>query len=223
MTERTIKEVFRNEDGEEYGWYFPLFQNENVIGATQYPEWIRNDTAMQQRIDTAFFSVRARDRVVSPFVERVAHISPRNLILPVVAQAVPLHGVLTIFSDKWDKIHSALLVNYNPLENYSMQETETPNITKTGNMNNSANSAANVYGFNSSSPVPQGSSSGSGGGSTTETETGTRTRTRAGNIGVTSSQMLLSSEIEVRKNILINIICDDIASVLCSPVWRVES
>ena len=144
MTTRTIKEVFRKEDEEEYGWFFPLFQNTTVMNSDLYPDWIRTDTELQQRIDACFFSVKSSDRVVSPFVERVARVYARNVIIPGILQLVPLHQEIAVYADKWDKIHSALLIEYNPLENYSMKETEIPNITKTGSINNSANSAANL-------------------------------------------------------------------------------
>ena len=104
--------------------------------------------------------------------------------------------------------------DYNPINNYDMTETETPNITETtsGSSNSKVESeshaSSSLYGFNSTDPVPATKSDAD---TTTEalkannytdgsrTTTGTRTLTRSGNIGVTTSQQMLESELELRK------------------------
>lgn len=104
--------------------------------------------------------------------------------------------------------------DYNPINNYDMTETETPNITETtsGSSNSKvesdSNASSSVYGFNSTDAVPATTSDAD---TTTEalkannytdgsrTTTGTRTLTRSGNIGVTTSQQMLESELELRK------------------------
>ena len=54
----------------------------------------------------------------------------------------------------------------------------------------------------------------------TETEDGTRTLTRHGNIGVTTSQQMLQSEIDLRNNFnFINQIMNDVDSELCMLVY----
>lgn len=108
---------------------------------------------------------------------------------------------------------------YNPIENYAMTEIETPNITEStsGSSNSKATSdahtKASVYGFNSSEAVPASESDAD---TTTESlkannftegerkTTGTRTLTRTGNIGVTTSQQMLTSELELRKFDMLN-------------------
>lgn len=103
---------------------------------------------------------------------------------------------------------------YNPINNYDMTETETPNITETtsGSSNSKveskSNASSSLYGFNSADAVPATKSDAD---TTTEalkannftdgsrTTTGTRTLTRSGNIGVTTSQQMLESELELRK------------------------
>lgn len=108
---------------------------------------------------------------------------------------------------------------YNPIENYAMTEIETPNITEsTSGSSNSkaysdAHTKASVYGFNSSEAVPASESDAD---TTTESlkannftegerkTTGNRTLTRTGNIGVTTSQQMLTSELELRKFDMLN-------------------
>ena len=123
---------------------------------------------------------------------------------------------------------------YNPIENYSMVQVETPQIEKTlgktsrlseegensenTKVTNSSERHEKVHGFNSPTAVPVSdgdsesttegldtdnnsnySKSGESSESVTETETGSRRLTRAGNIGVTTSQQMLESELQLRK------------------------
>lgn len=144
--------------------------------------------------------------------------------------------VIQKFADKWDRLYSAITTDYKPLENYDMSQTETPDITKTETRNSSVTTSVtnditdgDVYGFNSSSPVPQtkttrnGSTTVSGDSDdnvTTNTETGTRGLTRHGNIGVTTSQQMLQSEIDLRNNYnFTNQLFDDLDSIMCLLVY----
>lgn len=101
---------------------------------------------------------------------------------------------------------------------------------------------AGIYGFNSSNSNPSASgtgdesvrttgdkednytertSSGSKNGthSETETETGTETLRRHGNIGVTTSQQMLESEIKLRQYNFVEQMFNDIDSVLCLKIY----
>ena len=140
------------------------------------------------------------------------------------------------YGDSWEKIYNALVEEYAPLENYSMVEEETPNLTETRGVtddykhtvhteqaskvtttNTGTDTDASVYGFNSAAKVPESnthtegetSAEGSADDNYTDTEetqtgsqtvkhTGNRTLTRSGNIGVTTSQQMLESEVALR-------------------------
>lgn len=144
---------------------------------------------------------------------------------------------------------------YNPIENYSMTEVETPNITraKTGSssddetthaetntdISTAGDSESGVFGFNSGSasvPLSDGSSSQRTQGdkannytdgsrsldsteSVTETETGNRRLTRSGNIGVTTSQQMLQSEIELRKFDFLEEVFKCFDKIICASVY----
>lgn len=123
---------------------------------------------------------------------------------------------------------------YNPLENYDMSETETPNITRTthGEINSKSTTTSegnsDVYGFNSTNPTPSSKSDssitneakkGDNYSDGTETETGTRTTTRHGNIGVMSSQMLVTSELDLRKFDFLEHVYKCFEEVMFSKVW----
>ena len=124
------------------------------------------------------------------------------------------------FSTKWKKIWDALNTQYNPLDNYSMHQVRTPNLTKTNNGKGTAKSTSKsgVYGFNSPSANDSGLVDGEQTDeiiNRTETETGTDTLDRDGNIGVTSSQQMLEQEWQVRQHDFYKMIYNDIDSILC--------
>ena len=194
------------------------------------------------------------------------------------------HVCLNKFGDNWNRLYDAYVTKqYEPIENYSMTEIETPDLsdirtsskTHSGTNKNTIktdvddannretmqstditttdNGKTGIYGFNSGDEsVPSDSSdttnkvigsmdknkimesnntitstseTNDGTVSNTETETdtnkhtGTRTLTRSGNIGVTTSQQMLQSEIELRKWNLYNRMFEDVDSVLVQELY----
>lgn len=179
----------------------------------------------------------------------------------------------------WEKIWEALQEEYKPLENYSMLErmtndvtqkaygktttrtdnlshsktgndTNTPNLTETETPNITNARDRGVYGFNSqpNNAVPDSEETETETGTkttattgtsrtdynTTESDTGTQTAadtgtdtetrnyqlTREGNIGVTTSQQMLESEIELRcKWNMCEIIAVAFLREFCVAVW----
>ena len=137
-----------------------------------------------------------------------------------------------IYSNRFTKSVSVLLSDYNPIENYNSTETESIEMsgensttseistTTTGETttnttgettetlspydsenfnNNSKNNSSGITTENSSS-----SDNSSNTMSGTSSQTNARTLKRSGNIGVTTSQQMIQSEIELRKNDMIN-------------------
>lgn len=155
------------------------------------------------------------------------------------------------FIDNWTKRWEALQLSYEPLENYSMTETEDIEGTNTGTVGNISSltgsgsrnntqtteveSNKSVYGFDSATASPSEDQTDSGevtdAETTTESQSGSNTRTdnlahtiervltRSGNIGVTTSQQMLQSELEIRAYDFIVSVYKDIDSVLTIPVY----
>lgn len=188
----------------------------------------------------------------------------------------------------WLRLAQAFYSDYNPIENYSMEEERTPNLTtteigkeqsskdnslvntgitkNTGTIKNdsSSQSTANnsentsnthlVSPFNNPSEyvnndkndiVVSSDNTINNTGSTTQTDdtmklddctttgtennnvdtnrtikaTGTEKLTRSGNIGVTTSQQMIESEISLRKLDIINMIYEDIDKVITIPYY----
>lgn len=116
-------------------------------------------------------------------------------------------------------------------------DTETPDLTRTSNGTN--DSSGGLYGFNSAESVPSDTTMGKS--SSTDKQSGTVSRTgneitsntrtdnltetaehmftREGNIGVTTSQQMIESEIELRKKQFYNIVFNDIINYVCLHVY----
>lgn len=120
------------------------------------------------------------------------------------------------FGIKWKKIYDSLVVSvYDPINNYDMEETRTPNLS-TGVTAN-AESKTGVFGFNGTSA--KDSATNDGNSSSTTTLTGTDTLTRKGNIGVTTTQQMITQELELRKHDFYRMIYMDIDSILCLKIY----
>ena len=122
--------------------------------------------------------------------------------------------VLTKFSDKWKRIYDAMMMEYNPINNYDMVENEKVNskITSTVGTDNK------TYGFGSTTAAPTDEADST---STTEgsKDDNFRELIRSGNIGVTTSAQLLAGELEVRKNLFIEEVMNDIDSIMCLKIY----
>ena len=137
--------------------------------------------------------------------------------------------------DNFHRIASAYFGSeYNPIENYSMLETRTPDLEEgyTGNtatdVNTTSESDGDVYGFNSTLAVPSSHAktttdttgeSEKNEATYTKTNTGTETLERSGNIGVTTSQQMLQSEIELRKYDFLVYVCKCFERVMFRQVY----
>lgn len=157
--------------------------------------------------------------------------------------------IFTMFGDNWAKQWETLIVEYNPIENYSMVETmtddikttdygrtstRTDNLTDTNTPNLTNNTDSSRYAFNSSSAVPTDAVQNRATGTNTDTHTGTQgyvdggrdteTRnyelTRSGNIGVTTSQQMIESERKLRMwNFFEMVVFPDVDRVLTIKIY----
>lgn len=238
-------------------------------------------------LDMGYYS-RSAQKIVSPIVIDVSDNSqPLN-----TEQRTKLAGIVfTLFSRKWERFWDILNVEYNPISNYDMTETESigvdihdvrsntgtiTNVTddtlretgtvtnvidtdtsQTGTVSDSGtNSVDNgIFGFNSDTAVGSNSSDGSvsntrtdnlhGTDDTTDTRTDNltkdrdisdtetrniydnltgdrdtqRTLNRSGNIGVTTSQQMIESELELWQWNFFKSVYEDIDSICCLDVY----
>lgn len=198
--------------------------------------WLTSD--MAQALDEKLILEHSGDKKISNYYGRLIALQDDETIedaLQLVAKNITL-----TYSDKWNKLYSAMVdSDYNPLENYDMTQVETPDVTKEKTIDvktkmttsSSGDSSTGVYGFNSPTSVPTTENDAStevtvegnnldNVSHDLETETGTRELTRHGNIGVTTSQQMLESEIQLRSNNnFVMMLLNDVTKILCISVY----
>lgn len=112
----------------------------------------------------------------------------------------------------WKQLHDALLSEYNPIENYSMTEDE--NVGS----NVKTESKANTYGFNTTETdgVPQNKGEVVQSGNYEDNK---RHLVRKGNIGVTTTQQMIVSSIDLFKHKYLELIYRDLNDFLFSSIY----
>ena len=191
MTERKrLNEVFTPDNG--------VFAN---LQAYDVP-WASEDIATL--LDSEYHYNIAGMREVSPLVlHKLANADE----LTAEARADIAYIIFSLYSMRWIKLWATMQFEYNPIENYDMEEQMSDDITefeygktntRTANLN--TETTHEVQGFNSSTYNPSDKDSTAETGTDTHAESGTDTHTRNytltrhGNIGVTTSQQMIESE-----------------------------
>lgn len=179
------------------------------------------DTALALQLDEDYYLSHSGGKFISNAYKRLIDAENDNIVNDALLEMAKM--ILQKFALSWDKIYSAINTNYKPLENYDMTQTETPDITHTKNVKINTKVQNDVYGFNSSNPVPSSQTTTDGASlnnEETNKETGTRGLTRHGNIGVTTSQQMLLAEIDLRSKFnFTNHLYDDVDTMLCLLVY----
>lgn len=172
------------------------------------------ETYLQNAIDldNEYYLLRSYQKTISPLFEKLYKFNEES-ILGTYAQLTSI--IYNKFGDKWARLYSALVeTEYNPIENYNSVEVE--NVAS--KITSKTKATNDVYGFNSTDAVPSTENG-------TETETGgnadenERQLTRSGNIGVTTTQQMLESEIELRKKNFYDILFKDVDTLLTIEVY----
>ena len=181
--------------------------------------WLTTSLALQ--LDKEYYLVHSGGKFISNAYQRLIDAEDDNIVPDALLELANM--LITKFALSWDKIYSAINTNYKPLENYDMEQKETPDVTHTKNVKTNMTVENDVYGFNSATPVPSSQTTTDGASlnnEETNKETGTRGLTRHGNIGVTTSQQMLQSEIDLRSKFnFTNHLFDDVDTVLCLLVY----
>lgn len=197
-----------------------------------YPEWVtkgifsylnalevpwKNDVSGNQ-LDIIYHGSRSGNKIIGSLIENYLDnntVSDDNKII--IAQAI-----YTIYIKNWNALYKTLSLEYNPIENYSMTETENVQDTHKGTLESNGNntntytettlvndtSNNQLWGFNSTDSINSDKQTGD---TTRDVEstmdsthkntdretkdiTSDRTLKRSGNIGVTTSQQMIESE-----------------------------
>lgn len=206
----TINDLFTNG-----GIFKKIYAYDQTLTEPVFDDWLTSDFALTT--DKEYYLSHSGGKWVSGLYERLYKAETDGVITDALLEIAKI--IHQKFALSWNKIYDAIVTAYAPLENYDMEQKETPDVTNTKTIKQSITTENDAYGFNSGSAVPTNQSTTSGLVTDNEEknkETGTRTLTRHGNIGVTTSQQMLQSEIDLRNNFnFMNQIMNDVDSILC--------
>lgn len=243
------------------------------------PPWKNSEdtsanTQLIKNLNMAYHGAHSGDKNISPIVYKFLTSEDTG------TRSKLANIIYTMFADKWSKLWDALEIEYNPIENYSMTETETPaEITHTmtpaettetvtpaettetltppettettkpaKTITENEISAFNSSGYSDNEKTTIAGDDDNKGTSEFEVDTagtnkfevdtaGTtklevdtagsdvltvqndRELTRSGNIGVTTSQQMLQSEIELRKWLYYQNVFNDIDTILTLSIY----
>ena len=221
--------------------------------------WLTS-AAKARELDYDYLGNYSGDKPCSPLVEKLIATNEYEYLDPSHRAQLAYMLFDICVANNVNKIWEALQTEYAPLENYSMTEEMTDDITehekgatntrtydtahaKTGTETTTPDTEitaeGSVYGYDSSTPTPDNKSVTSTSGTneteydTSETDTGTvtdvgsgtdtdtrnYTLTRTGNIGVTTSQQMLESEINIRLYDFYRMIYKEFDKVLTIPIY----
>lgn len=208
----------------------------------QHTDWKAPQDAA---LDLDYFYNHSGDKPAAAGIEKILVKADADVIPNVPYKNMLCNLILGRFLMNWRSRWNALVTEYNPLENYSMLENLTDDdttvthgktTTRTGSVELTPEAVttveSSVYAFDSSTPSPAEKSVSTPTGSNTteyndltDTEGGTTgtthsyEKTRSGNIGVTTSQQMLQSELEIRIYDYFQSVYADIDKVLTSPIY----
>ena len=120
--------------------------------------------------------------------------------------------ILLKFGSNWDKMYKSLLEEYNPTNDYDKTTHEEFN-SKVKNT-----SASKRYGFNTPVDSPVGDTDIESESSGTKDDNFTDSHVY-GNVGINSRQKLINEELELRKKNIIEMIFNDIDTMLCLKIY----
>ena len=165
-------------------------------------------------IDIQFFT-KYQNRPVHPIIQALT--GNEELIAQVILEK---------YQNKWQSDYNVLTADYNPLENYNRlftrEQDETHTNIRTDNSENTTETQSSA--FDSVVYENTDKTTTKGNGSTVEDTSNIKINKfqekTSGNIGVTTSQQMLQSEIDLRsKNLLSNIIMKDIVKEITIPLY----
>lgn len=173
-------------------------------------EWMSVEDAKTLDLD---YYLNHGQRSISPLYEQLINQQANNVEFNALNKLADI--IYLKFKDKWNRIYDAYIKSiYKPLENYSMIEVEKNNTKITSTDSQKGGS----YGFNSDVSVPVNDSNSTsvveGNG-----EDNKRELTRSGNIGVTTSQQMLESELQLRKYNFYEELFKDVNSVVTLSIY----
>lgn len=153
----------------------------------------KNDN-IASSLDTIYYN-RSDDKIASKFITRRME---DDELLP-SARSIIAASLFTMFGTTWGKLYDTLSMEYNPIENYRMTETETTNhtieneSTNTGTDTNTDSGNVTITNTGTNTTNDTGTLSTSDTGTATTTDTGTDNTTNTGTVSNSGSNSATNS------------------------------
>lgn len=149
------------------------------------------------------------DRVVLPFIIEQFEQLP-DTFMDYLCQMI-----VNTFGYKWKTLYNTTVLAYNPIENYSMVETREKNNTSTAASKTDVGVNTFVSPFDSDTDMVEEGATKTGTSANTDAESVEDEKiTRSGNIGTTTTQMMIETERELARFNLVKICLQDLAEFL---------
>lgn len=130
-----------------------------------------------------------------------------------------LKAAITVWSaerlEVWEKLYETTQLQYEPLENYDRQEESNSSNASVSSGNTTVTNSSTAYNSNTFADTAKSNTAGSNQGNSSGTF---RSRVH-GNIGVTTSQQMLTAQREVVQFCMTQYIIDDFISRFCLGVY----
>ena len=175
-------------------------------------EWLKETDI--NTLDYEYYLQHSGDKNISILFKRMLELKEGNYANTYTELA---KMIISKYADNWDKMYDAVYAEYNPIENYNGVEDYTDKT----NINLTNNSKQKNYGINSGLGKDTASNESNTQASEDDNYT-THHMEKHGNLGMTTSQQMIESELVLREFIknFYNLIYNDIDSILASSLYN---
>ena len=209
MILKKLKEEINIIDNSSRGIFYNI--HELVKNETDYGEtfkWLDNYASL----DLDYYLGHSGEKYLSPLY--------MSLLFNNKTESDLARILLNRFEENWKRKYKALMVEYEPLDNYSMEEEEKVNSKVTVKTVGTGDyKGFNIPNSEELDDYAQVNKNGTESTSSGDAKDNVRNLQRHGNVGVTTNAQMLSGELEVRTYDFIQSIMNDIDSISMLMVY----
>lgn len=228
MKRKTLYELF-NEILDDYNVSFLPFSAIYQMmddASIEMPDWFTSDFA--QSTDLEYVMQHAGSRIISnmvlrmyDFQKKMTPSDPEGTIITNTLMNVA-YILYNKYFENWKRVHDAMFADYNPIQNYDSTEEITRSGDDKVSVNTDNKQTSKVSAFNASALQDNQEVSNSGLASNNYSKTDYNSKvktTKYGNIGVTTSQQMIESEIALRQRNFVEMIMNDVDNIFVSNLY----
>ncbi len=190
------------------------------------PDWLTLD--LIELFDLEYVNQHAGERIISNYILKLYKLyktqSPSDPENDIITDVCSHLGALLFnkYLPNWDRVYKALYSDYNPIQNYDSTEEITRSGDDKTSVNTDMNQKSKISAFNSSTMQDNAEVDNQGLAANNYSKTDYNSKiktTKKGNIGVTTSQQMIESELLLRRNNLFEYLMNDIDNIWVSNLY----